>query len=65
MASFPKTAYRRHLVINAESVDKTTNPYYKNTCAHMLQKMKQIFFWSNIIFQYASVSLCLNKITKI
>ena len=30
MNYFPTTAYWRHLVTNAESVDKTTNPYFKN-----------------------------------
>ena len=31
MTYFPKTSYRRPLVHNAESVDETTNPYFKNT----------------------------------
>ena len=30
MNYFPKTAYWWPLVPNAESVDKTTNPYFKN-----------------------------------
>ena len=30
MNYFPKTVYWRPLVPNAESVDKTTNPYFKN-----------------------------------
>ena len=30
MTSFPKTSYLRPLVPNSESVDKTTNPYFKN-----------------------------------
>ena len=30
MKCFPKTAYWRPLVPNAESVDKTTNPHFKN-----------------------------------
>ena len=33
MNYFPKTAYWWPLVPNAESVDKTTNPYFKNPCA--------------------------------
>ena len=30
MDHFPKTAYWRPLVTNAESVDKTTYPYFSN-----------------------------------
>ena len=30
MTYFPKTAYWRPLVPNSESVDKKTNPYFKN-----------------------------------
>ena len=33
MKYFPKTAYWRTLVPNTESVDKTTNPSFKNPCA--------------------------------
>ena len=33
MNYFPKTEYWRPLAPNAESVDKPTNPYFKNTCA--------------------------------
>ena len=29
MNYFPKIAYRRPLVTNADNVDKTTNPYFK------------------------------------
>ena len=31
MTYLPKTAYWGHLVPNYESVDKTTNPYFKNS----------------------------------
>ena len=30
---FPKTGYWTPLVTNVESVDKKTNPYFKNICA--------------------------------
>ena len=30
MTYFPKIVYQRTLVPNDESVDKTTNPYFKN-----------------------------------
>ena len=33
MTYFPKTSHRRPLVPNDESVDKTTNTYFKNTRA--------------------------------
>ena len=33
MNYFPKTAYLRHLLRNAESVDNTTNPSFKNPFA--------------------------------
>ena len=45
MNYFPKIEYWRPLDPNAESVDKTTNPYFRNTCAHMLRGMKQSLFW--------------------
>ena len=45
MIAFPKTAYWNILVPNAESVDKTTNPYLKILATHLLWKMKQILFW--------------------
>ena len=32
MNSFPKTAYWRHFVLNAEIVDDPNNPYFKNPC---------------------------------
>ena len=31
MTYLPKTEYWGHLVPNYESVDKTTNPYFKNS----------------------------------
>ena len=33
MNYFPKTEYLRPLVPNTKSVDKTTNPSFKNPCA--------------------------------
>ena len=55
MNYFPKTSYWRPLVPNAESVYKTTNPYYKILVPHLFQKMKHILFWFKK--KYASVSL--------
>ena len=44
MNSFPKTAYWRPLVPNAESVDKKTNPYFKNTRAPYVAQNEAEFF---------------------
>ena len=38
MNYFPKTAYWRILLLNAESAEKTTNPYFKIYCAPSLEK---------------------------
>ena len=43
MNYFPTTAYWRHLVTNAESVDKTTNPYFKNPCAPSVAENEEEF----------------------
>ena len=41
MTYFPKAAHRRPLVPNDESVDKTTNTYFKNTCVpHVAENEK-------------------------
>ena len=44
MTSFPKTEYWRHLVPNAESVDNTTNPYFKNTRTTSVAENEADFF---------------------
>ena len=64
MTSFPKTEYWRPLLPNDESVDETTNPYFKTLSPHLLQKVKHILFWSNIFFnmlQYPCVHRNLQK----
>ena len=38
MTSFPKTEYWGPLVPNVESLDETTNPYYKNNSAPYIAK---------------------------
>ena len=58
-----KTAYLRSYVPNAESVDKTTNPYFKNPRAPSIVEMRQSLFW--ILNQHASVYLCSKQLTKI
>ena len=45
MNYFSKTEYWRPLVPNAESVDKTANPYFSNPRVPSVEKMKQILFW--------------------
>ena len=45
MNYFTKTVYWRPLVPNDESVDKTTNPYFKILAPHLLRKMKQSLVW--------------------
>ena len=65
MTYFLKTAYWIPLLTNAESVDKTTNTYFKVHASNLLRKTKQGLLWSDIIFQNASVSLYLQKLTKI
>ena len=45
MNYFPKNAYWRPLVLNAEIVDKTTNPSLKIFTSHLLRKTKQGLFW--------------------
>ena len=65
MTSFPKIAHWRPIVPNDESVDKTTNPYFKNTCVPPVAENKTEFVLVKHIFQYASVSLCSHQLTKI
>ena len=44
MNYFPKTVYWRPLVTNAESVDKTTNSYFKNPRAPSVAEMNRSLF---------------------
>ena len=63
MNYFLETAYWRPLFTNAKSVDKITNPYFKNPRAPYLHKMKQNLVWFKN--KYASVSLCSQQFPKI
>ena len=64
MNYLPKTAYWRPLVPNDESVDETTNPYFKNRCAPSVAEDEADFVLVKHIFQYATVSLRSQKLTK-
>ena len=63
MNYFPKTEYWSPLVPNSESVDKTTNPYFKNPRAKYVTEMKQSLVWFKN--KHASVSLCSQQLPKI
>ena len=64
MTSFTKKEYWGPLVPNVESLDETTNPSTNKYCAPSIAKYEAEFVLVNIIFQYASVSLRSNQLTK-
>ena len=64
MTSFPKIEYWSPLVTNVESLDKKTNPSSKNYCAQSVAKYEAEFVPVRNIFQYTSVSLRSNQLTK-
>ena len=65
MTSFPKTSYLRPLVPNSESVDKTTNPYFKNPRVPIVAENEAYSVLVKHIFQCAPVFLCSQQFTKI
>ena len=65
MTSFPKTIYWRTLVINAESVDKTTNTSFFKSRVPPIVENEEDFVLVKHIFQCASASLCSQQLTKI
>ena len=65
MTSFPKTTYWRPLVTNSESVDKTTNPSFKNPHAPSVAENEAEFVLAKYFFEYISVSLFPQQVTEI
>ena len=64
MTYFSKIASWSPLVPNDKSVDKTTNPYFKNPHVPHVAENKAEFVLVKHIFQYTSVSLSSNQLTK-
>ena len=63
MHSLPKAEYWRPLVINYESVEKTTNSSFKDTRVPPITENEDEFIL--VKNQYASVSLCSYQLSKI
>ena len=58
MTYYTKTEYWGNLFHNAESLVKTTNPYFKNTRVPPNLEIEAESVTVKHIFQYTSVSLC-------
>ena len=65
MTYFTRTAYCRSLVTNYESVEKTTNQYFKSSHSPSVVDEEADFFLVKHHFEYTLVSLRSQQLIKI